>query len=853
MKKILSLLFILISSFVSAQTVSIPLADGSSVDVIPMADNAVRIRHGVVTLTEHIYLGEKPVVKAKVRKKDGKTIIALPKMKVEVNTLTGGIDFTDASGKKVLGEESYGLDNASVHGEDTHVATATFDSPEVEQLFGLGQFQDGYMNVRGLPRRLTQVNTQIAIPMVTSSRGYSLLWNNYGLTYFNPCSSSVALEKQDGEGRVTEVNVTSTEGGKIERRQENLFHGTITVDEEGDYAFLLDVGQKMARRHHLTIDGETVLDLQNIWLPPTTSVIRHLKKGTHTLSSELTRDDRPVVFYGKVGAHTTFSSPVAEAVDYTVFVGKADECIASYRLLTGQSPMPPLWAMGYVHCRERYHSTDEILSNARQFRNKKLPMDVMVQDWQWWGPHGWNSFRFDEANYPNPKLLVDSLHAMGSRLMLSVWSKIDDNSAVGREAKSRGYYIPGTTWIDFFNEDAARFYWQNFSSKLLRPYGIDCWWQDATEPENDDLVGRKVNNGTTLGEVYRNLYPNLVSKVVYEGSRADAPDHRTLILTRSGFPGIHRYGSFLWSGDVGNDWQTLRYQLTAGLGLMAAGHPWWTYDAGGFFRPSNQYADKSYHERFLRWLQIATFLPMMRVHGYVSETEFWRYGEQVENLSRQQLQLRYSLLPYNYSCAYAVTKGSTMLRPLVMDFASDKQALKSTNEYMFGPSLLVCAVLEEGIRKMDVYLPASKGGWYDLHTGKRVVDANSSPLPMHKSAAVALDRIPVYVKGGSIIPMAPSMQTTDSYVPDTTDIVVYPGCNAMFELYEDEGVNYNYEQGRKSVIKLHWKDSQRTLIIGKREGSYEGMPQHRVFRVQMAGTSTPVVVKYDGDAVKVKL
>lgn len=286
--------------------------------------------------------------------------------------------------------------------------------------------------------------------------------------------------------------------------------------------------------------------------------------------AELSRGDQPVVYYRPVTDETVFQSPVAQCVDYTVFIGTPDEIIASYRELTGKAPLMPRWATGYIHCRERFHSQDEILQTVDRFKREEMPLDVIVQDWQYWGKYGWNSMRFDEDHYPDPHLMTDSLHHRGVKLMLSVWSKIDKNSEVGKQMVQEGHYIPGTDWIDFFSPTAAQAYWRNFSERLL-PIGIDAWWQDATEPENDDLVGRRVNNGRWSGELVRNVYPLLVNKTVYEGLRHDQPMKRPMILTRCGFPGIQRYGSALWSGDVGNDWETFRRQLTAGLGMQAAG------------------------------------------------------------------------------------------------------------------------------------------------------------------------------------------------------------------------------------------------------------------------------------------
>jgi alpha-D-xyloside xylohydrolase len=567
-----------------------------------------------------------------------------------------------------------------------------------------------------------------------------VLWNNYGLTDFNPCGNSVKLTKRAGAGEREVVDVTSTEGGKREVRERHIFEATIDIDETGDYALLLDVGQKMARRHNLLIDGKPVIEMQNLWLPPTASTIVQLSKGKHQLSAELTKDDQPILYYNKVKNETVFRSPVADGVDYTVFVGSPDEIIATYRELTGECPQMPEWALGYIHCRERFHSSDEILQTANRFRSENLPVSMLVQDWQYWGKYGWNSMRFDEAFYPDPKALTDSLHQMGMKLMLSVWSKIDKNSEVGQQMLAANYYIPETDWIDFFNPEAAAAYWKNFKERLL-PLGIDAWWQDATEPENDDLLGRKVNNGRWRGEQVRNVYPLLVNKTVYEGLVAAGKE--PMILTRCGFAGIQRYGSAMWSGDVGNDWETFRRQITAGLGMQAAGIPWWTYDAGGFFRPQNQYTDSAYIERMLRWIETAVYLPLMRVHGYMSNTEPWNYGQEAQTIIANCLKERYQLLPYIKRCAKAVSEqGSTLMRPLVFDFAHDAEALKQKYEYMFGPALLISPVTEPGVTTWRTYLPKHPGGWTDYHTGKYYDGGQYVETPVTKAY------IPVFVRVG---------------------------------------------------------------------------------------------------------
>ena len=837
MKKILLFALLLVSGN-SAMAGSFPLGKGQ-LTVRTVARNAVRIQYSEGTpandLPEWIYVRNDEVASEQIQ--------------VAVDNEKNCVAVKDKAGKVVFVATGHQLNPVKVSEREAFEAQLSFRAGQEEGeefQYGLGQFQDGLNNIYGMTRRLTQVNTQTSIPLMISSKGYGILWNNYGLTEFNPCDNKVVLTRDEGEGKRETVDVTSTEGGKKEVREQNRFSAVLQIDEAGDYSLLLDVGQKMARRHHLVIDGKTVIDMQNLWLPPTASETVYLTAGTHILSATLTHNDAPVLYYKKKDNQTTFRSPVAQMVDYTVFVGSPDEIIAAYRQLTGDAPMMPKWALGYIHCRERFHSSDEILQTANRFRNEQLPVDLMVQDWQYWGKYGWNSMTFDEEHYPDPKALTDSLHAMNMRLMVSVWSKIDKNSVVGKQMTEEGHYIPGTDWIDFFSPKAAQAYWQNFSKRLL-PLGIDAWWQDATEPENDDLEGRRVWDGQYPGELFRNVYPLLVNKTVYEGLRKDQPNRRPMILTRCGFPGIQRYGSALWSGDVGNDWEAFRRQITAGLGMQAAGIPWWTYDAGGFFRPGNQYQDKAYINRMLRWIQTSVFLPLMRVHGYMSNTEPWNYGEEAQSIIASCLKERYRLLPYIYSEAAEVSfSGSTLMRPLVFDFTSDAEALKQKYEYMFGKSLLVSPVTEPDVKTWNTYLPKNDAGWYDYYTNE-----------FHNggtTVATAVDntRIPVFVRAGSILPYGPVNQSTADKTTEPIEIRIYPGQDATFTLYEDDGWSTDYEQGKCSRLTFSWNDRTRQLIINKRQGNYEETALSPGFRIVVVGGKSRTI-HYTSKRVKLKL
>ena len=829
MKRILLLTPLLFAvHLASAQTFTFGRGE---LELKALSERAVRVRYtepwastispmplGDKPLT-YVAEDQRPICKAKADR-DGNLTLATRALSLEAHPASGRIVVKDASGNVVASVRAQELKPSRVQGELTGIASLTLDSPEGEHLYGLGQFQDGYSNVRNLTRRLTQVNTQISIPMILSSKGYGLLWNNYGLVDFNPSDACVSLQPSSEVGNREVVNVTTTEGGRREERFSGSFQAELTVPEDGQYALMLDVGQSMARRHNLSIDGTTIIDQRNTWLPPTTSVIVSLKAGTHSVAARLERGDRPVLFWRRTDATTTLRSPVAEAVDYSIFVGSPDEITHALHAATGNAPLIPRWALGYIHCRERFHSQEEILNTANEFRKRNIPLDMLVQDWQYWGKYGWNAMQFDERFYPNPRAMMDSLHAMNLRLMLSVWSRIDPNCEVGQKMTEAGYYIPQTQWIDFFNPDAAKAYWKHFSQRLL-PTGIDAWWQDATEPENDDLAGRRVGNGKIAGERVRNLYPLLVNRTVYEGSIHDRPQQRAMILTRCGFPGIQRYGAAMWSGDVGNDWVTLKRQIIAGLGMMAAGQPWWTYDAGGFFRPGDQYTNADYIQRMLRWIQTAVYLPLMRVHGYMSDTEPWRYGEDAEKTIANCIRERHRLLPYIYSCAAAVSKeGRMLMRPLVFDFASDAQALAQETEYMFGPSLLVCPITEPDVSQWEVYLPKTPGGWYEWASGKPYQGGAQVEVP------VTNERIPVFARAGSIIPLA----------ADT--LALFPGADADFTLYEDDGVSLDYKKGDSASIRLQWDEQKRLLTIHRQRGQFKGMAKKRTFTLVLPSGQT---------------
>jgi alpha-D-xyloside xylohydrolase len=355
-------------------------------------------------------------------------------------------------------------------------------------------------------------------------------------------------------------------------------------------------------------------------------------------------------------------------------------------------------------------------------------------------------------------------------------------------------------------------------------HGVDSWWMDAVEPENDALKGERTYAGP--GDFYRLTYPLMVSQAVYEGQRNASSNKRVCILTRSAFLGQQRYGIINWSGDIGGDWDTYKRQIIAGLNFTITGFPYWTTDIGGFFRPgASQYTDEKFHELLIRWYQWGTFNPIFRIHAYQTETEPWKYGQVVEDQMRKMLNLRYRLLPYIYSEAWQVThKGSTIMRPMIMDFKNDTAAVNQQYQYMFGKAILVAPITRAGISEWNVYLP--KGAlWYEFWTGKRFEGGQVV------TTQAPLDKIPLFVKAGSIIPMGKFLQYTAEKSADTLEIRIYKGAEGIFTLYEDENDGYNYEKGLYTEITFSWNDVKNVLTINDRKAAFPGMLKERTFNI----------------------
>ena len=670
--------------------------------------------------------------------------LATSKLKVTMARKDGGITYFDHDGQKLFNEGSRKLTSTKVNGEDTYRAESfinVYGSPE--GLYGLGQHQAGVWNYRGESVDISQDNSNISVPMLVSSRGYGIFWNNASRTRFN-----------------------------------NRF---------ANYLYI--------------------------------------------------------------------SSDVADVIDYYFLYGpELDEVIAGYRALTGDAPLFGKWAYGFWQCKNRYKSQDEILGVARKYRELHLPVDNIVQDWFWWNRKGEHVFN---KNYPDPKGMVDELHKEHFHLMISVWPFFEPGSAVYDEMDKRGWFIDkfklakppfhtdGMAVYDATDPEARKYYWALMEKGLFN-LGIDAWWLDTTEPETEGQEENiQLHHKLAIGggDRYVNLFPLMTTGAVYDGQRGASSQKRVFILSRSAFAGSQRNAVAAWSGDINSDFLSLRRQIPAGLNYSLSGLPYWTTDIGGFV--SGDPDDPAYRELFVRWFEYGTFCPIFRVHGTrkTDHNELWSYGPDAQKILVNFDRLRYRLLPYIYSLAWKTTSSAyTLMRPLVMDFRDDVRAENVGDQFMFGPVFLVNPVTEPQASTRNVYLPRAR--WYDFWTGSAIDGGRMF------DAAAPIDRIPLYVRAGAIVPMGPDEEWSDQKPEDPIELRIYPGADADFTLYEDENDSYNYEKGAYATIPLHWDDAKHVLTIGERKGSFPGMLRDRVFNVIVVRENHGVGVEPEGTADK---
>ena len=571
-------------------------------------------------------------------------------------------------------------------------------------------------------------------------------------------------------------------------------------------------------------------------------------------------------FNNRFANYMYISSEVADVIDYYFFYGPdLDKVIAGYRELTGQAPLFGKWAYGFWQCKNRYKSQDEILGVAQKYRDMHIPVDDIVQDWFWWNRKG--EFVFNK-NYPDPKGMVDQLHKLNFHLMISIWPFFEPGSTNYDYMNKQGWFVDKFKFAkppfhtdamavyDATNPDARKFYWDQVNKGLFS-LGIDAWWMDTTEPETEGqedniLLGHKLWAGS--GNRYVNVYPMLDTQGVYQGQRAASEQKRVFILSRSAFSGSQRNSVTAWSGDINSDFFSLRRQVPAGLNFALSGIPYWTTDIGGFVFGSPN--DPAFRELFVRWFQYGTFNPILRVHGTRNpdENELWSYGPEAQKILVKFDDLRYRMLPYIYSLAWKTTSESyTPMRPLVMDFRTDVRAQNIGDQFMFGPAFLVSPVTEPTATSRTVYLPDAK--WYDFWNG------TSQGGGRMISAIAPLDRLPLYVRAGSILPLGPTMEWSTQKAEDPIELRIYRGADGDFTLYEDENDTYNYEKGAYATIPMHWDDAKQTLTIGDRKGQFPGMLASRTFQIVFVGENHGVgveatdrpdkTVQYSGAAVTV--
>ena len=760
---------------------------------------------------------------------------------VSINRTTRNVHFLSATGKVILAEQPNGrkLTLKTIDGAHTYQVRQGFELSPGEALYGLGQRADGTFNVRSMPVELLQANTNIAIPFLVSTKGYGLLWDDAALTYFNPATRNISIDPTTGNG---------------------VFH----TGRAGEYGFLLQ--GNLRKELQLDVCGKSVINVQNMWVPHAAGGTIRLKANTTCQVHAATGGETQLSV--RYPSNTmAFQSQAGKGVNYYFMYGPSlNQVVAEYREETGAVPLLPRWAFGFWQSRERYSSQKQLLQVASEFRAKKIPVDVMVQDWQYWGKYGWNAMRFDRKYYPHPAQMISELHREHLHFAISVWAKFGNETQVIQQFRKNNYLLrnnaqsaepgeshSGESWVDMFNPGADKLFWADMDKRLFKD-GVDAWWLDASEPEGDPLKTSSTYLGPGL--FVRNAYPLYETTAVADGQHSTDPNNRVAILTRSAFAGQQRLGTISWSGDISANWLTLKRQIPDALSFSMSGFPYWTSDTGGFFRPANQYTSKAYHQLLIRWFEFSTFTPIFRVHGWESKTAMWNYGPATEKTILKFDKLRYRLLPYIYSTDRDVTsQGGSIINALPFEYPHQLALRNVSHEFLFGKSLLVSPVTRKDATSRRVTLPAGDG-WTNFWTGLSLQGGHVV------TAQAPLDQIPVFVKRGSILVLGPVIQST-AEPENPMEIRIYPGRNASFRLYEDAGDGYGYQHGEYSMIPMRWNDRDRTLVIGPRAGSFPGMRKTYTLRIEVVRPGhgvgpnpdqhPDVVVHYRGQPITVPL
>ena len=596
-------------------------------------------------------------------------------------------------------------------------------------------------------------------------------------------------------------------------------------------------------------------------------------------------DNAAYTLFTDNATETAFESQAGTCVDYYfIYGGNADKVIGGMRELTGQVQMNPFWTYGFWQSRERYQSQEELVDVVKKYRELQVPLDGIIQDWQYWGTDqaDWNGIEFNNPRYSNPQKMVDDVHKLNAHIAISIWPSFGEKTDLYHTFREKGMLLSLKEWpenalpYDPFHPGARDIYWKAIEKNMFT-IGIDGWWLDATEPELNmkDYYTMKQNTYAGPYQQVANAFPIVSVGGVYEHQRNLSSDKRVFILTRSAFAGQQRYGANSWSGDIKSSWDVLRKQIPAGLNFSVCGIPYWNTDIGGFASCDSfpeGVKDPAYKELYVRWNQFGTFTPMMRSHGTCTPREIYQFGEKgtwAFDAIKKYIDLRYKMLPYIYSTAWQVSQyGDTFMRALFMDFPQDTIGYDLNNQYLFGRSLLVVPVTRpmyvgkdktvnlKNVQTTDVYLPSGTN-WFDFWTGEQLPGGQKivKETPIHI--------MPIYVKAGSILPLGPEVQYAEEKSWETLEIRVYPGADGNFVLYEDEFDNYNYEEGFYSTIAFHWDNTRKTLTIGERKGNYPGMLKNRKFRIVLVdnqhGTGDDLMkkadrsVSYTGKECRIKL
>ncbi len=834
-------------------------------------------------------------------------------LKAMVLQSTGEVMFTDTAGKVILAEKQGGgksYEAVTIDKKEFLAVRQQFESPSDEALYGLGANQTFYMNLKGKDADLFQYNTLAVVPFLVSTKNYGILWDNNSRTKYGDNRelfelSALKLYDKDGkEGGLTATYSDKNDKNKVftSRTEKEInyqfipdlkkfpagfnlgegtvkWEGSIESNVSGLHKFMFT----SAGYAKLWIDGKLLFDRwRQCWNPCSNRFDLPMEAGKkYSLKIEWIPDGGESFIALKYLTplpeaeqnRISFYSEVAHQINYYFIAGQdMDEVISGYRTLTGKAPMMPKWAMGLWQSRERYKTQDEILGTVSEFRKRRIPLDNIVLDWQYWPIDKWGDHDFDSTRFHDPAGMMKTLHdSLNARLMISVWAKYYKSTKNYEEMDKKGWlykfniekdrkdwlgYV--STFYDAFNEDARKAFWNQINAKLFSK-GVDAWWLDATEPDvtsNLPMDERKaLMNPTALGPAaqYFNAFSLVQAKGIYEGQRKTNPDQRVYILTRSAFAGLQRYAAANWSGDIAARWHDMKAQIPCALNFCISGIPYWTMDIGGFATEA-RYADAKgkdldeWRELMTRWFQFGTFAPIFRVHGQFPYREMFNVAPENHPAYQSMLaydKLRYRLMPYIYSLTGMTwLHDYTIMRALAMDFGSDKNVLDIDDQFMFGPSILVNPVYEFNARSRNVYLPESSG-WYDFVTGKHYNGGQTV------NAAAPYTNIPIFIKAGAILPVGPEIQYTTQKPADPVTLFVFAGKDGFFTLYEDENTNNNYEKGAYALIPFTYNDVTKTLIIGQRKGQFDGMITKRTFNIVLITPSKPGKLKFESTPDKV--